>query len=187
MVIYVDDCLGAGSSYARAVHLRNVLLDILSRAGFIINWKQCILDPTLLYTALGFTLDFRTLPATVSPSPNRIASTCEALDTAILQPSLLTPRGLCSIGGKIGSLRYALGSSAILHLRYSYRHVASHVTGKKGWDISFPHVPLEILGLEELYYWRHRTVLPITMLSPDPSGQPNSPSPWDKYSWTLPT
>ena len=150
-VIYVDDGLGASPSFSQATSSRDVLLNTSVKAGFIINWKKCVLDPLTILTGLGFTLDFSAIPATIAPSAKRIASTSAKIEGVFAStPCAATPRELCSIGGKIGSMRYALGSKTSLHLRHSFMAVSSRVRGRIGWDTPFP-IPPEVL--EELAYW----------------------------------
>ena len=165
MVIYVDDCLGAATSHELAIQMRDVLVDTLTKAGFIINWKKCVLDPSQVFTALGFTLDFTVSPATISPSPRRINSTTSAITAILDHPEAPpTPRELCSIGGKIVSMRHALGSSTSLHLRYLYLLVSSLTAGCRGWDTPVPAVPEAVL--EELRYWATRLPLPESTTRP---------------------
>ena len=150
-VIYVDDGLGASPSFGQAISSRDVLIQTSIKAGFIIQWKKCVLDPSPLLTGLGFTLDFSVCPATISPSAKRIASAISKIEDAFAPPQCTaTPRELCSIGGKIGSMRYALGSKTSLHLRHMFMAVSSRVSGRSGWDVPFP-TPPEVL--EELSYW----------------------------------
>ena len=131
--------------------MRNVILEVLVRAGFIINWKKCIIDPSLIMTALGFTLNFSVVPATITPSPKRVMSTTQIIQD-ILRPKnpSATPRGICSVGGKIGSDRFVNGAAANLHCRFLYKFVTKHVNGKKGWDSTHT---LSSLQIEELQYW----------------------------------
>ena len=90
-------------------------------------------------------------PATIAPSAKRIASVISKIEGALASsPCIATPRELCSIGGKVGSMRYALGSKTSLHLRHMFMAVSPRVCGRVGWDIPFP-IPLEVL--EELSYW----------------------------------
>ena len=165
MVIYVDDCLGAALSHAHAIHMRDVLIDALTKAGFIINWKKCVLDPTQTFTALGFTLDFTVNPATISPSPRRITTTSEAIKAILDLPNPHpTPRDLCSIGGKIVSMRHALGASSSLHLRSLYVLVCLLTAGTRGWDTPILVIPEAVL--EELRYWFSRLSSPASYTRP---------------------
>ena len=111
-VIYVDDGLGASPSNGLAKTSRDVIIETSIKAGFIVNWKKCVLDPSPTLTGLGFTVDFSVSPATIAPSAKRIASVISKIEGALASsPCIATPRELCSIGGKVGSMRYALGSA----------------------------------------------------------------------------
>ena len=159
--IYVDDCLGAAISIANAKLAKNILATCLTRAGFTINWSKCV-DATYIFPALGFTLNFETFPATVTPTPKRIVVLTQDISAFLISPALRTPRSLCTIGGRIISMRFSLGSAALLHLRHVYRLVSSLVKGKRGWDTTLTLAPSEgiTLALEELTYWQARLATP---------------------------
>jgi hypothetical protein len=96
-IIFVDDAIGAASSVPLAIKLRNALIHALIGAGFIINWKKCVLDPNRIMLALGFILNFENSPATIAPSDKRISATLALINQIIDDPSSATPRVLCSI------------------------------------------------------------------------------------------
>jgi hypothetical protein len=175
IIIYVDDICVLCLDYESAIITRDIIIDTLIKAGFIINFKKCLLDPTQLFIALGFTLDFRNLPATISPSPQRRDTTIMSISNILTStPDNTTPRILCSTGGKISSMRVALGSDVNLHLRHLYTFICSLVKGKKGWDIALTiDIPLEVV--EELTYWLHR--LENILLCTRPIWPPKLPLP----------
>ena len=115
-VFYVDDGIGAHRTFKGCQAMCRVIVDILTKAGFIINWKKCVLWPTLAITALGFNLDFGTTPPTITPSAKRVSNILNLLHRVLGPTSAqaITPREACSIGGKIGSDRFVLGADACL-------------------------------------------------------------------------
>ena len=111
-MFYVDDGIGAHRTFEGCRAMSFAIVEILSKAGFIINWKKSVLRPTLIITALGFTLDFGASPPTITPSAKRVTSVLEILHRILTpvpgSPPRITPREICSIGSKVGSDRFVL-------------------------------------------------------------------------------
>lgn len=94
LVIYLDDLLILNQTREGLIKDRDSTLHILLNLGWVINWKNSVLDPTQIIEFLGFKQDSSNMVGSVPQEKiNNILLKCQAL----LQTSQTTIHELASL------------------------------------------------------------------------------------------
>lgn len=140
---YIDDALLAAESYEEACALRDLVLDIMTQAGFRINYEKSVLEPCTRIEWLGTIID--SVERTFTITEKRLAKLRQAMGTVILRGTA-SPRERASIAGAMQSMVLAISPARALTAAL-YR---SFGASGRPWDQRFP------LGedvTEDLKWW----------------------------------
>jgi hypothetical protein len=146
-VIYLDDLLVlVQGSYQDAVHVREMVDDLLIRLGFTISLEKSARIPRKHTIYLGFILDsVKMIISVVSPKIKLLRQDCRKL----LATRVATPRQLAKILGKISSM-----AQAILPWRLRSRALLvckdSALRARIPWD---SQISISFDALQELIFW----------------------------------
>lgn len=166
ILMYIDDGLGAASSYTSAKIISLQVHADLLKFGFLPNEQKCYWDPVQSLTYLGVTLN--TQDATISATEKRISSILADLDTLLSQAvhSFVHVKSVASLCGKIISLGNCVGSVTRLMTRRLFAVIHSRCS----WN-SFVQITSD--AMVELRFWKynilHLNGVPLWPIKSKPS------------------
>ena len=135
--VYLDDILVLGSTQKQVqLHLK-VVLETLQKAGFVINLKKSVLDPTQEINHLGFLLDLKT--GYLRVTKEKLKSIKKELGKVVTH-NFLSSRKMAAI---LGVVRACLPALPFLRAFTDTLVEFVNKQSEKGWD-SIHQIPLEL-------------------------------------------
>ena len=132
LIFYLDDILVIASSMEECLRLRDLALDTLQRAGFIINWKKSSLIPAQRFLFLG--LWWNTTEKVVALEERKLLS----LQTTA-EKLLKAPISSCqSVMKLLGLMSAAIPAVPLIRLHSRSLQVALHSVYKTSSDLRRP-------------------------------------------------
>lgn len=129
VLIYIDDLIMFAPDLPTFCRFREMILNDLTAAGFVLNTEKSVVSPTQNVSFLGFLFNSHTYEICI-PS-NKVENVTCILSRCFRTQPFLTPRNALKCAGLIISLKFVVGNLTLIHTRNLYRFV-----GKCGeWDI----------------------------------------------------
>ena len=110
-IIYIDDGICAAPTVEECIANRDIVIQDLAKAGFVLNTKKSCLDPVQYGRWLGFMLDLKGGSFQV---PNDRVLKLNSAIAAIPESGRVRVHSLASIAGQIISIGLAVGPVAYL-------------------------------------------------------------------------
>lgn len=146
-VYYLDDWCLIGPSRPVLQAQAAKVIQLLTKLGYIINWRKSVLTPSRTQEFLGFT--FQTDTMEIKVPRDKLAKLQTRIRQA--QQSVHSCRWIASLIGKMTAVIPAVGE-ALLHVRFLQRDLAKGLQGKQSrWDSD---CPLSQNAREELKWWQ---------------------------------
>ena len=162
MCQYLDDWLVYADSRAETTHHIQLVIQVITSLGFLVNYKKSQLDPSQLITYLGARLDLKKGLATPSQERvNNLAVCARILAEADTAPAVAWLKVLGLMASMVDLIPYCR-----LHMRVIQIHLMAHY--KPSIHRVSRMVPLSDLIREELSWWYHRPNLTAGMAFPFP-------------------
>ena len=143
---FLDDGLGIGNTFERALEDSTFVLNSLTKAGFIINSEKSVWQPTKVLTWLGIEVDLNN--DTLKVSSERIDSILFTIEF-ILSKSYVSARTLSKLTGKLISTKCIIGNIVQLKTRALYKVIEKRLS----WDKKF-NIGNYNDTVEEILYWK---------------------------------
>ena len=143
-IMYIDDGICAATTVAECIANRDIVIQDLAKAGFVLNTKKSCLDPVQYGRWLGFMLDLKGGSFQV---PNDRVLKLNSAIAAIPDSGRVRVHSLASIAGQIISMSLAVGPVARLRTRALY----SVINQRFSWNDSLYLTP-DVR--EELRFWQ---------------------------------
>ena len=145
IIFYLDDILVVASSLEECLRLRDLALQVLQGAGFVINWKKSSLIPSQRFLFLGLWWD--TAKEVVSLEERKL-SALHSQASRILQ----SPTPSCQVVMKLlGLMTAAIPAVPLIRLHCRSLQVALHRIYKTSSDLHRPLV-LPRMAKEEMHW-----------------------------------
>ena len=122
LIIYLDDILILNTSRERVLADLEVVIELLQRLGFIINWEKSVLEPSQNLEYLGLVIDSNRLSFAL---PKAKIEAVKAMCEAALLAKVVSLREIASI---MGNFTWAI--PAIPYAQVHYRRLQSFYIGK---------------------------------------------------------
>ena len=125
IVIYIDDGILIAKSFEQAKHLSRLIVDVLTKAAFVINIEKSKLEPTNKLKWLGFMIDLNRGYIYISQKI-KIEKTRLLLET-LLSTEYQSARLIASVIGRTISFSLAIGNIEPEHCIAFFKHVKTGV------------------------------------------------------------
>lgn len=132
LIIYLDDILVMGESPEEAVRHLNLIIDLLTSVGFLINYKKSVFSPSQFLELFGLDIDTRNLTLSL---PLAKVDSFISLCNSLLDNDLVQLRNVAKLLGNfswsIPTVPFAQGHSKLLQqfyirLMHCFRFERSH-------------------------------------------------------------
>ncbi|CEP08910.1 hypothetical protein, partial, partial [Parasitella parasitica] len=160
---YLDDWILVAKTKEQALQQGKQVVEQLQKLGWIVNFKKSVLQPTQQLEHLGFSLNTKTMQASLPPK--KLRDLRRSIKQILDHPQRQTPRVLHSITMRIQAATFAI-FPARLYTRHLLYYKNQTVKSDKDWDLP---VAMDQASLEELQWWYHnlkkwngRSFLPTT-------------------------
>ena len=150
LVYYLDDICVLGKTQEEITHATELIIEHLTKIGFLINWEKSTLTPKHVQEFLGFV--FNTKKMSIAVPTQKLQKLMKRLKQVMANPHRQhSSRWIASLLGKMTSMIPAIGE-ALLHLRYLQRDLARSLhQNHQNWE---SQCPLSEESRVELKWWR---------------------------------
>lgn len=154
LLVYLDDFIILGSSLKECWRNTEIVLQLLTDLGFLVNREKSSLTPSTAIEFLGFIIDTAKMKFFVpAQKRKRYRNACARLLKKLSQGALVRLRTFASIAGKLRSLSPAVPFSG-LHLQEITEIVREYTKSRKSecvlWD---SYIRVTNQAQEELRWW----------------------------------
>ena len=108
IVVFLDDGWCVNANYERTLHDADFILDMLRKAGFVVNLEKSVFIPTQCLEWLGLVWDLKS--GVLRVSDKRIQNTFNLLHELQGSMPFVSARNLAKLAGKIISMSPVLGN-----------------------------------------------------------------------------
>ena len=127
---FLDDGLGIDNIFEKALEKSTFVLNLLTKASFIINSEKSVWQPTKVLTWLGIEVDLNN--DTLKISSERIDSILFTIEL-ILSKIYVSAQTLSKLASKLISTKFIIGNIVQLKTRALYKIIEKRLS----WDKTF--------------------------------------------------